>query len=458
VAAVAEKPRRVVQWMLPEKLAFLLDMHPYKVAWGGRHGLKTRSFANTLLYLGTIQQLRILCCREVMNSIKESVHHELTMAIDIMEQGGFYEVLDTTIRGRNGTEFIFSGLAGHSVESIKSYAGIDVVWVEEAQTVQKRSWDLLIPTIRAENSEIWVSFNPELDTDDTWVRFVERPPPGTKSIKMGWEDAAALEAKYPGQGWYPSTQDAKRLHSLKYEPDDYDNIWGGNPRTVVAGAIYAREVLAAVESQRIVPVPYDPRLPVHCVWDLGWNDAMSIIMVQKPSPSTLNVINYREDSGRTYAEFMCDLQALNYLWGTHWLPHDGTHHDPKSGTSAEKILRGLGCKVKIMPKTDPEARIKAARMMWPRVYMDNTSRKCVTGYLGAQRLLDCLKRYKQHVPKSGAAAGEPASPVHDSASHAADAYGGLAEIVDQIRNESERTPPPPVFRYRSTVRGAGMLG
>lgn len=452
-AAIAERP--VVQWMIHEKLAFLLDMHPYKVAYGGRHGLKTRTFANALLYLGTIQQLRILCCREIMNSIKESVHHELTMAIEIMQQGGFYEILDTTIRGRNGTEFIFNGLAGHSVESIKSYAGIDVVWVEEAQTVQKRSWDLLIPTIRAENSEIWVSFNPELDTDDTWVRFIEHPPPGTKCAKMGWQDAAALEAKYPGQGFYPATQEAKRLHSLKYEPDDYENIWEGKPRTVVAGAIYAREVLAAIEEGRVRPTPYDPRFPVHCIWDLGWNDAMSIVMVQKPSPSSLNIINYREDNARTYAEYMGDLQALGYMWGTHWLPHDGTHHDPKSGTSAEKILRGFGCKVRIMPRTDSKARIDAARMMWPRVYMDDATRRCVTGYLGASRLLDCLKRYKRHIPRT---TNEPGEPVHDSASHASDAFGGLAEIVNQIKNDGDRIKPKPLPVRRSTVRGAGMLG
>ena len=377
------------------------------------------------------------------------------MTIEALGLAKFYTVLDNEIRGRNGTVFIFSGLAGHSVESLKSYAGVDIVWVEEAQTVKKRSWDILIPTLRAENSEFWVSFNPDMDDDDTYVRFLINPPPGTVSVKMGWQDAAELEAKYPGKGWFPAVQNAKRLHSEKTEPDDYPNIWGGAPRTVVVGVIYAREILQMVEENRIRPVPYDSRLPVHRIWDLGWNDAMSIIMVQKPAPSTLNVINYMEDSFRTYAEYIADMQRLNYLWGTDYLPHDGEHHDPKSGTSAKKILQGFGCKVRIIPRTDPESRIKAARMMFPRVYLDNTARKAVTGYLGAARLIECLKRYKRYVPKT---TDEPAAPVHDTVSHAADAFGGLAEIVDQIRNESDRKPVTPIPAFRSTVPGAGMLG
>jgi len=223
----------------------------------------------------------------------------------------------------------------------------------------------------------------------------------------------------------------------------------------VAGAIYAREVLQMVEENRIRPVPYDPRLPVHRIWDLGWNDAMSIIMVQKPAPSTLNIINYLEDSQRTYAEYIAEMQTLRYMWGTDWLPHDGTHHDPKSGTSAEKILRGFGCKVRIIPRIDAESRIKAARMMFPRVYIDNTSRKAVTGHLGAARLIECLKRYKRHVPTT---TGEPAAPVHDAVSHGCDAFGGVAEIVDQIRNEGERERKAPIPGFRSTVPGAGFLG
>jgi len=441
-------PEREVVTQLPPKLMFLMDLHPYKVAYGGRHGLKTRSYCIALLNLAATQKLRILCCREVMNSIKDSVHEELKTLIENLGLQSFYRVLDNQIRGKNGSTFIFAGLHGASATSIKSYGNIDIAWVEEAQTVAKRSWDLLIPTVRAENSEIWVSFNPDMDSDDTWKRWVEHPPPGSVVVKMGWQDAEEL-------GWFPANENIKRLHCQQYEPDDYDNIWEGRPRTVVAGAIYTREILAMVEDQRIRPTPYDPRLPVHRVWDLGWNDAMSIIMVQKTTPTTVAIINYREDSGRRYDDLIEEMKGLRYRWGWDYMPHDAEQHHPTSGTNARKLLTKLGCHVKIIPRSDPEARIRAARMMFPRVYIDDTDRKADSGYLGGARLLECLKRYKRNVPKT---TEEPMSPVHDAASHAADAFGALAEIVDQIRNETERPPPPPVPKFRSTVRRTGMLG
>ena len=444
--AFVEEPTQV-RINLPPKLGFLMDMHPYKVAYGGRFGLKTRSFALGLLSLGAAQKLRILCCREVMNSIKDSVHQELKGCIEVYGMGGFYDALETEIRGANGTVFIYSGLAGHSVESIKSYANVDICWVEEAQTVKKRSWDILLPTIRADNSEIWVSFNPDMDTDDTWVRFVVHPPKGTVSVKMGWRDAKEM-------GWFAPTQEEKRLHCLKYQPDDYENIWEGKCRTVVAGAIYAREVIAMVEEKRIRPMPYDPRLPVHRIWDLGWNDAMAIIMVQKPTPTSLTVVNYLEDNFKRYDEYISDMKALRYNFGQDWLPHDGANGDPKTGKSAAGVLRGLGCKVRMMPKTDAESRIKAARMMFPRVYIDDTERARDTGFLGAARLVDCLKRYRRNVPKS---TDEPSTPIHDQYSHACDAFGGLAEIVDQLRNDVEpknETLPG----WTNPDPGLGLLG
>lgn len=443
--AAAKAASREVKVQIPKKLGFLTEMHRYKVVYGGRGGTKSWSFADALLALGAAQPLRILCAREIQRSIKDSVHKLLSDRIEALGLGKFYEILETEIRGRNGTEIIFAGLAGHTVESIKSYEGVDIVWVEEAQSVQKRSWDILIPTIRAPNSEIWVSFNPDMDSDDTWQRFVVNTPPG----------AVVVKTTYADNPWFPAVLEQERLHMQRTAPDDYDNIWEGKCRTVVAGAIYAREITSMIEEGRIRAMPYDPRLPVHRIWDLGWNDAMSIIMVQRTTPSTVSVINYREDSGRRYDDLIEEFKGLRYRWGIDYMPHDAEQHHPTSGTNAKKVLEGLGCRVKIIARSDAEARIRAARMMFPRVYIDNTERNVSTGHMGGQRLIDCLKRYRRVIPRNTL---EPASPLHDEYSHAADAFGGLAEIVDQIRNEIERPSPPPTPRYRSTVRGAGMLG
>ena len=104
--------------------------------------------------MGTEKPMRILCAREIQRSIKQSVHTLLKDQVQALDLGDFYEVIETSIRGKNGTEFTFSGLATNTVESIKSFEGVDIVWCEEAQNISKRSWDILIPTVRKPSSEI----------------------------------------------------------------------------------------------------------------------------------------------------------------------------------------------------------------------------------------------------------------------------------------------------------------
>jgi phage terminase large subunit len=180
-------------------------------------------------------------------------------------------------------------------------------------------------------------------------------------------------------------------------------------------------------------------------------------MVQKPHPSALNVINYLEESHITYANMITAMDRLNYKWGTDWMPHDAESHDPKSGTNAKKLLEGLGCKVTIIPKSDAEARVKAGRMMFPRIYLDNskfdTPPERPDRLLGAAHLMERLKRYKRNVPRT---TQEPTGPTHDISSHGADAFGGLAEIVDRIRNEGEM-PRANVPQFVNADPGMGLL-
>jgi phage terminase large subunit len=447
---VAEK---VVRLQLPRKLAFLMEMHPYKVAWGGRNSLKSWSFARALLTLGVHQPLRILCAREVQKSLAQSVHQLLTDQIKALDLNEYYDVTENAIRGTaQDTLFRFTGLSDQTVDSIKSYEGFDICWVEEAHSVRKRSWQILLPTIfRTKGAEVWVSFNPDMDSDEAWERFVVNTPEGAVVVEMNWRDAVAC-------GWWSPDQERLRQYDLVHSKDQYANIWDGKPRVVVAGAIYAREVVDMIAERRFRPIPYDPRLPVHRIWDLGWNDLMTVIMVQKPHPSALNVINYMEESHITYANMLTAMDRLNYKWGTDWLPHDGENHDPKSGTSARKLLQGLGCRVLMIPKSDPEARVKAGRMMFPRIYMDtskfDTPPERPDRLLGAGHLMERLKRYKRNVPRT---TGEPTGPVHDIASHGADAYGGLAEIVDRIRNEGE-VQRAAVQPFQNVDASMGLLG
>lgn len=398
----------------------------YKVLYGGRGSGKSWSVARLLLDFGTRSRIRVLCAREIMRTISESVHQLLRDQIGELGLSEFYTVTDTAIRGANGTEFYFTGLRTQDAHKLKSYEGVDICWVEEAQVVSKRSWDILLPTIRKPHSEIWITFNPELDTDETYVRFVSKPPAGALVIKLNYAD----------NPWFPAVLEQERQALLARDPAAHANVWEGECRSAVEGAIYAKEVAQLQETGRVRPCPYDPVLPVHAVWDLGWNDQMSIILVQRASE--VRIVGYVEDSHRTLAEYIAQLKGLPYVWGSDWLPHDGRAKDYKSGKSAEEILRTLGRTPRIVENLDIESGIKAARLMFPRVYVDPS----------AERLLHCLKRYRRTINQ---ATHEPGPPLHDEYSHGADAFRYLALCVDQMGNAPQVADPYAGFRNSKSI-------
>ena len=274
---------------IPYKLARLYEARRYKVMHGGRGGGKSHTVAQVLLDLAARKPLRILCAREIQKSMRDSVHRLLKDAVVRLGLTAFYEVLDNEIRGSNGSLFLFGGLQSHTVDSIKSFEGVDIVWVEEAHGVSKKSWDVLIPTIRKEGSEIWLTLNPDMDTDETYSRFIAAPSSDTWVCEVNWRD----------NPWFPEVLNQERLKAKRTQSEeDYEHVWEGKPRRVAEGAIYRHEIDAIYADQRVCRVPYDPALPVHTVWDLGWNDAMTITMVQR-GPHDVRVIDYIEDSHRT---------------------------------------------------------------------------------------------------------------------------------------------------------------
>jgi len=277
--------------------------------------------------------------------------------------------------------------------------------------VTKRSWDVLVPTIRKPGSEIWITFNPELDTDETWTRFVVTPPTNSQVIQLNWSD----------NPWFPPELDQERRDWLERDPIGYRTVWDGECRPAVEGAIYAHEIAAAIADGRIRNVPYDPMLKVHTVWDLGFNDSMSILCVQR-SASEIRIIDYIEDSRRTLDSYVIDLKTRPWNWGVDYIPHDGRSRDFKTGKSTEEILTGLGRTVTVLGRDDIEEGIRSARMIFPRVWFDQDR----TG-----PLLNCLKRYRRTLNQ---ATGTFGSPLHDENSHAADAFRYLAMSVDQMTN------------------------
>ncbi len=187
-------------------------------------------------------------------------------------------------------------------------------------------------------------------------------------------------------------------------------------------------------------MPYDPRLKVHTIWDLGWNDKMAIILVQR-GVTEVRVIGYIEDAFKTLDHYVAELRLLRYNWGTDWIPHDGRSKDIKTGKSTEEILKKMGRNVKITPNIGIENGIKAARMLFPRCYFDTTK---------TERLRECLKRYRRAVNADGTAG----SPVHDEYSNGADAFRYLGVVVDMLKNEDE-VEFDPIINYVPTDSAVG---
>jgi len=405
----------------PEKLDFLFKPARYKIVHGGRGSGKSWGFARALLLLGALKPLRILCTREVQKSIKDSVYKLLTDQIQLMGLGAQYTVFATTLRGNNGTEMIFAGLSNQTNESKKSLEGIDIVWVDEGQVISDRSWEILLPTIRKDGSEIWVSYNPELATDPTHVRFVVNKP----------DDAIVVEMNYSDNPWFNDVMEKERLHCKATDPKGYQNIWEGKCRPAVAGAIYHDEVEKMEYEKRLCRVPYDPMLKVHVVFDLGWNDSMSISLVQRHI-SEIRIIKYIEESHKTLDWYSAELKKLNLNWGKVWLPHDGFNGDYKTGKTTAQMLRKLGWDVperNQIVELSVEEGIKITRMAMGRMAIDHTYCK---------RLIECIKRYKRHINKQ---TGEPGAPVHDEYSHGADNVRYISVNADKMTNDTNIKPP-----------------
>lgn len=402
----------------PPKLNILFQPSRYKFIRGGRGSGKSWSIARALLIIGASKCTRVLCTREVQKSIKQSVHQLLRDQIENLGLSSFYQVLETEIRGKNGTQFFFSGLSDQTVDSIKSFEGCDVVWNEEGQTTTARSWRILIPTIRKPGSEIWTSYNPELETDETHQMAVIRPAPDTISIIVNYSD----------NPWFPAVLEQERIHAKStMKPEDYNHIWEGECKPAVEGAIYFDEVASAEREGRFCRVAYDPLLKVHTIWDLGFADSMSIIVVQRLS-SEIRIIDYIEDTHRTLPDYIRELELKDLNWGNDYLPHDGFAHRHQTGKSDNEVLCALGRAVLQTPNIDVEAGIRAARLVFPRIYFNAESQ-------GVKRLIECLKRYRRNISQK---TNEPGNPLHDQYSHGADAFRYLALVADQLNNNVKK--------------------
>lgn len=248
----------------PAELAFLFKPMRYKVARGGRGSIKSWTFARALLVLGASRTLRILCARELQVSIAESVHKLLSDQVVALGLEHLYDVQKTTIiNRRNKTEFTFIGIK-NNVLKVKSMEGYDICWVEEAEKVSGDSWNVLIPTIRKAGSEIWVSYNPDLETDPTDKMFVRNTPPDAYVVTVNWRN----------NRWLSEELRRAKDYMERVDPDAYDHVWEGGYRKNSAATIFRGKcVIEAFEPEPNWDGPYygadwgfanDPTTMVRC--------------------------------------------------------------------------------------------------------------------------------------------------------------------------------------------------
>lgn len=428
----------------PEKLGFLIfQKAPYKIAHGGRGAAKSWGFARALLLIGMQEKHRILCVREVQNSIAESVHKLLSEQIELMGLTEFYEVKKTSIVGLNGTEFIFSGIH-RNTRNVKSKEGITICWAEEADSISKEAWDILIPTIREEGSELWISFNPRLASDETYKRFVLSPPKDAIVVEINWRD----------NPWFSEKQNQDRLDMKRKDPDGYLNIWEGKCRHAIEGAVFAAQIRDATLKRRIRHVPYDPSAPVHSFWDIGWRDMVAIWLAQKVG-FEYRLIGYLEDSQKEAGYFLKEIDKFEYVNGIIHLPHDGENKQfAANGGSVKKLIQGLrpSQRVKTLPKVSLASQINYARTIFPMCYFDEQA--CEQG-------LERLRRYKYDVDEE--TGQRDRVPLHDENSHGASAFMGFAisiKHVDKKRRQEEKPdkddPSHPQFGQFVPQEDAGL--
>ena len=256
---------------LPKIFKTLNEPYRYKVMYGGRGSAKTWSVARALILRGVEKPLLILCTRELQKSVKQSVHRVIKDQITFMGLQGFFDITEQSIKGKNGTEFIFLGTR-YNPDEIKGTEGVDICWIEEAHNLTEASWDLIDPTIRKKGSEIWITFNTRFKFDHIYQTFIaNNPPPGAWVKKVNHSDNPYFE---------DTTMPLQMETAKEADYEKYLHIWEGELKTLAEGAIFGNQVLKAKKEERFCKIPVASGSQVYTFWDLGRNDHTAIWFMQ----------------------------------------------------------------------------------------------------------------------------------------------------------------------------------
>lgn len=411
---------------LPPKLIPVFEGEArYRCAYGGRGSGKTRGFAKMSAVVGYVkgmngQEGQILCAREFMNSLDESSLEEVKAAIRSEPfLNEYYEIGEKYVRSKDGRiRYTFAGLR-HNLDSIKSKARILLCWVDEAEPVSDEAWRKLIPTVREEGSEIWVTWNPESSHSPTHKRFRASKPTASKVAEINWRD----------NPWFPKVLEQERKDDLRDRPEHYAHVWEGDFATYIEGAYYAALIADAKAEGRITSVPVNPNLPIHTSWDLGIGDSMAIWVFQA-GPEGMRVLDYIEDHGKPIPHYVAELETRGYRGGRDYVPHDAKVRSLDTGRSRLETLDSLGRHPVLLPASSVDDGINGVRQLLPRMWFD--AEKCAHG-------LEALRHYRTEYDEK-ARVFKP-RPLHDWSSHCADAMRYGAQGYRDLAVQKIKTLP-----------------
>jgi phage terminase large subunit len=386
----------------------LLRPARYKGAYGGRGSGKSYFFAELLIEDHLLEPgMASICIREVQKDLKQSSKRLIEKTLERLglgEADGFKAYRDV-IRTPGDGVISFQGMQEHTKESIKSLEGYKRAWVEEAQTLSAGSLNLLTPTIRVKDSQIWFSWNPTRKSDPVDMMFRGGKPP---------TDSIVVRANWSDNPWFKDTELVQdRLDCLNNQPDQYAHTWEGDYATVLTGAYYAQCLQEARAAGRIGKVAKDPLMQIRAFWDIGYNDATAIWVAQFVGRE-IRVLDYYEAQGQPLAAHLNWLRSRGYDNVQCVLPHDGANHSTVTGSRYVEHVREAGFDAETVPNMGRGAdlrRIEAARRLFPSIWFNQDS---------TQPGLDALGWYHE---KRDEARNIGLGPDHDWSSHGADAFG-----------------------------------
>ena len=406
-----------------------------RAAWGGRGSGKTRSFS----LMSAVEGYRygnagisgqILCGREHLNSLEESSLEEVKAAIRSVDWlDDYYEIGERYIRSKDGRiKYVFAGLR-HNLDSIKSKAKLLLAWIDEAEGVSEEAWRKLMPTVREEGSEVWVTWNPESKDSATHKRLRLEAPDNSRIVKVNWSD----------NPWFPKVLEQERQEDLKRRPDTYGHVWEGDFLEYPEGSFFLREINKAKDEGRICKIPVVASHPCMTFWDIGSSDGCAVWVVQQIGNLEYRCIHFYEAWNEPYSHAVKWLQSLDLVFESHFLPHDADHkrQGELKNKSPKDMLKQLmpGGSWRIVPRI-PQLLWgiqQTADMLDAYIWIDEE--KCAAG-------LEHLKAYRRKW-----------SNTEGRWSHIPDKSEGHSEAADALRQMAQAFAAGDLGRSRKKHKG-----